>query len=95
MLKPIRKRELIEALEYRQTFFSDQPAHHKHSIDGLSKLVSEQTGQRPDIAAAYIFAVKGNENVKILMPDEGMASFIEIQGERARDILRVCRVAAS
>ena len=94
MLKPIKKRELIESLEYRQVFFSDQPAHHKHSIDGLSKLVTEQSGQRPEKDAAYIFTVKGNDNIKILMPDEGMNSVIEMQGERAREIVRVCNTEA-
>jgi len=93
MLKPIKKRELIESLEYRQVFFSARPAHHKHSIDGLSKLVTEQSGQRPDTGAAYIFTVKGNQNVKILLPDEGMNSVMEIQGERAREIIRTCMAA--
>lgn len=94
MIRPIHNRELHEMLDRREVYYCNEPAHHKHSINGLSRLVTRQrSGQQADPGAAYIFGVSGNGHVKILLPAAERCRMMEIQGDQAREVLRICTLS--
>jgi len=78
----------------RKVYLMPEPADNRKSFKGLGDLVEADTGQKALEDVAYIFLIKGQEHIKILTRDERATSVLELHGEKAREVIRICMEAS-